>query len=225
MELQMFFSVNDKVYLKNPSTSELGLKIVNAGIELIHEIGFEDFTFKKLAVEIHSTEASIYRYFENKHKLLLYIISWYWSFMEFELIQRVTKLEQPEDKLNSILQLITEKNINSTIFQFDLYKIIQIVKQESNKIYMTKNVDELNKSKVFAPYKRLCGLIADIILEAQPNYAFPLSLSSTLIETALHHRYFVEHLPKLTDINKYNKESHTFDFLDHILFTSINKKV
>ena len=58
-------------YLKDPQGSELGINILKASIELIEEIGIEDFTFKKLSIRIESTEASVYRYFESKHQLLL----------------------------------------------------------------------------------------------------------------------------------------------------------
>ena len=63
--------VNDKTYLKDPETSDLGKRIVEHSIILINEIGFEAFTFRKLGLKINSNESSIYRYFENKHKLLL----------------------------------------------------------------------------------------------------------------------------------------------------------
>ncbi|HCF62820.1 MAG TPA: TetR family transcriptional regulator, partial [Chitinophagaceae bacterium] len=63
--------MNESVYIKNPDHSEIGRKIIKHGIDLINDLGFEHFTFKKLAVEIGTTEATIYRYFENKHRLLL----------------------------------------------------------------------------------------------------------------------------------------------------------
>ena len=65
--------VNNRVYIKNPESSALGRKIVESSINLIDEVGFEAFTFRKLGLEIHSNEASIYRYFESKYKLLLYL--------------------------------------------------------------------------------------------------------------------------------------------------------
>ena len=74
--------VNEHVYLKDPESSKLGKKIIQGSITLIEEFGFEAFTFKKLANHINSTEASIYRYFENKTKILLYITVWYWSWIE-----------------------------------------------------------------------------------------------------------------------------------------------
>jgi hypothetical protein len=56
--------VNDKLYLKDPETSDLGKKILEKSILLIDEIGLEHFTFKKLGQSINSNESSIYRYFE-----------------------------------------------------------------------------------------------------------------------------------------------------------------
>ena len=78
--------VNEKIYVKDPETSVLGRNIIKESILLIDEIGFDDFTFKKLGERIGSNESSLYRYFENKHKLLIYLSSWYWSWMEYRLI-------------------------------------------------------------------------------------------------------------------------------------------
>jgi len=67
----------NNLFLKDPQTTELGKKIIRESIQLIKELGFESFTFRKLSVRIESTEASIYRYFENKHRLLVYLVTWY----------------------------------------------------------------------------------------------------------------------------------------------------
>ena len=48
--LQNFqIKVNDKLYIKDPESSELGKRIVAESIILMDEIGFEAFTFKKLS--------------------------------------------------------------------------------------------------------------------------------------------------------------------------------
>ena len=78
--------INDKLYLKDPESSDLGKRIIEQSILMIHDMGFERFTFKKLGSEIGSNESSIYRYFENKHKLLLYLTSWYWGWLEYQLV-------------------------------------------------------------------------------------------------------------------------------------------
>ena len=41
-------TVPDKIYIKDPETSDLGKRIIENSIILINEIGFESFTFKKL---------------------------------------------------------------------------------------------------------------------------------------------------------------------------------
>ncbi len=91
------------IFLKDPERSELGKKILKEGVSLIDKIGFEAFTFKKLGERIQSNESSIYRYFENKHKLLLYISSWYWSWIEFRLIFEIANLEDPNHRLTKAI--------------------------------------------------------------------------------------------------------------------------
>ena len=58
--------LNEHLYIKDPLQSELGKAILEKSVDLIYEIGIEDFTFKKLSTTIPTTEASIYRYFENE---------------------------------------------------------------------------------------------------------------------------------------------------------------
>ena len=77
------FKLNDSLFCKDPQDTDLGRKIIKHGILLIDELGFEAFTFKKLAKGIQSTEASVYRYFENKHLLLLYLTSLYWEWVSY----------------------------------------------------------------------------------------------------------------------------------------------
>jgi AcrR family transcriptional regulator len=60
------FKVNQSLFLKDPEGSTIGKAIVAKSIDLIYDIGFEQFTFKKLAQEINTTEATIYRYFSSK---------------------------------------------------------------------------------------------------------------------------------------------------------------
>ena len=73
--LQINITINPDLYTKNPDSSELGKKIVSKSIEMINELGYEAFTYKKLGVAIGSNESSIYRYFDSKHALLIYLIN------------------------------------------------------------------------------------------------------------------------------------------------------
>jgi len=83
MDYSLSFKVNEKIYIRDPEGTEMGKQIVKHAIDQIYSLGFEQFTFKKLAAEMGTTEATIYRYFENKHRLLLYILNWYWSYLEY----------------------------------------------------------------------------------------------------------------------------------------------
>ena len=61
MELELKIKMNDALFLRNPEDSELGKKIIKHSIQLISKNGLEAFTFKKLAEDIGTTEAGIYR--------------------------------------------------------------------------------------------------------------------------------------------------------------------
>ena len=189
------------IYIKDPNSSELGMSIISGSIDLIDRIGFEAFTFKKLAAEIQSTEASVYRYFESKHRLLLYLTSWFWGWLEYQLVFRVANIDSAWERLERAIHLLTapvkEDITHEHINEIKLYNILTA---ESSKSYLTKFVDEENKEGFFSGYKSLVARVSDIILEINPDYKYPHMLISTIIEGAHHQRFFAQHLPKLTDI-------------------------
>ena len=174
--------VNSKIYVKDPETSTLGKKIIEHSILLINEIGFEEFTFKKLGELIGSNESSIYRYFENKHKLLVYLSSWYWSSMEYRLVFSTNNITNPLERLVKAIQIVTEKveddqattHINESILN-------KIIIQEFTKTLHTKDVDEENKDGFFLIYKRVINRIVQMVHEVNPEYPFAKSLISSII--------------------------------------------
>lgn len=194
--------VNEKIYVKDPETSALGKKIIEQSILLIDEIGFDNFTFKKLGEKIGSNESSLYRYFENKHKLLVYLSSWYWSWMEYKLVFATNNISDPKEKLRKAITIITEKveDDNSTehINEAILNKIIIA---EFTKTLHTKEVDQENKEGFFLIYKRVINRIVTIVNEVNPNYPYAKSLVSTIVEGSLHQHFLTEHLTTITDCN------------------------
>ena len=98
-QLKINIVIDSSLYLKDPESSVLGKKIVGKGIEMMEEIGYESFTFKKLGEKIGSNESSIYRYFESKHALLVYLVNWYWSWIEYKLVFSTTNMTSSEQKL------------------------------------------------------------------------------------------------------------------------------
>ncbi|MCB9251161.1 MAG: TetR/AcrR family transcriptional regulator [Flavobacteriales bacterium] len=194
-------NLNENVFLKDPLSSELGNKIIRSGIDLLDEIGFENFTFKKLAVQIGSTEASIYRYFENKHKYLAYLTNWYWAWMDYRIMLSTLNISDPIKRLQNSIQLLTETVSEDIEFSHvNEIKLNRIVNAESSKVYLSKQVSTDNKEGYFKTYKNVVHKVADIILEIKPSYPFPHMLVSTIIEGSHHQRYFAEHLPKLTNV-------------------------
>ncbi len=193
-------AVPDKIFIKDPETSDLGKKIIEHSIYLIDEVGFESFTFKKLGVKIGSNESSIYRYFESKHKLLLYLTSWYWAWLEYQLVIETFSISDQKEKLEKAISIVTrtvEEDSNfSHINEILLYKIIV---NESSKSFLTKNVQEENKNGYFEVYKRLVTRIEEMISNVEPSYPYALSLSSTIIEGSLHQHFLQEHFPSITN--------------------------
>jgi AcrR family transcriptional regulator len=218
MDIQLSFKVSEKIYLKDPSQSVIGKNIIRYGIKMIHELGFESFTFKKLAQEIEITEATVYRYFENKHRLLLYILNWYWSYLEFMVMFKIQNLTEPREKLDAIIELLTTK-LPTQIggIDFDQELLYEIVVAESTKTFLIKDVNEINKHQVFKPYKDLCQSIAEVIIEIDDCYPYPHSLASTLVETAHAQQYFITHLPRLTDAGSLHAEAYTLGFLRDLI--------
>jgi hypothetical protein len=226
MELEVRIKMNEKLFLRNPEESALGKKMVKHGLILINKLGFEEFTFKKLSIEISTTEASIYRYFENKHKFLIYLINWYWSYLEYKSIFRLNNISNSEIKLKTIIKLLVEeppvKNTESDfITENEAYKLMM---WEGSKAYLTRNVSQDNKDRLFKPYKDLCERISLIIKEYNPKYKYAHSMASTLLELAHTQKFFMKNLPALTDFSKEKDDRKIILFLESILFSSINSK-
>lgn len=193
-------TVPDKIFIKDPETSNLGKRIIENSIVLIDEIGFDNFTFKKLGNKISSNESSIYRYFESKHKLLLYLSSWYWAWLEYQLVIETFSISDANLKLEKAVEVVTKTVKNDTNFshinEAILYKIIV---NESSKSFLTKEVDAENKEGYFEIYKRLITRLEEMILAIKPKHEFALSLASTILEGSLHQHFLNEHFPSITN--------------------------
>lgn len=196
-------TINEKLYVKDPETSELGRNILKKSIELIDKIGFEAFTFKKLGEQIQSNESSIYRYFENKHKLLMYLSSWYWSWMEYRIIFATANVIDPFQKLEKAIQIVTENIADDEATPYINEQLLhRIIIEEFTKTMRTKNVDDENKAGFFLVYKRVINRLVSIIEEINPNYAYSKSLASTVVESALHQQFLKQHLKTITNFSE-----------------------
>lgn len=204
-------SVNSELFLKDPESSELGKKIVGQGILLIDDIGFEKFTFKKLGVKIKSNESSIYRYFENKHKFLVYITNWFWGWKEFQLTMSTYGISDSNEKLLKAIEVITHPVVQDFRFQhINEVALNHIIINESSKSYLTKEVETDNKEGYFSIYKRLVTRIAEMISEVSSDYEYSLSLSSMVLDGALHQHFLKDHIQSITDCSEKKSVSNYF---------------
>jgi len=201
--LHLQIMIGPELYTKNPDSSDLGKKIVSKSISMIDDLGFENFTFKKLGIEIGSNESSIYRYFESKHALLIYLINWYWSWIEYKIVFATLNINSPIEKLEKAIKILTEEVVEDNSFSYINEVILtKIIISESSKAYHTKEVDKENEKGFYKTYKNVVERVSSLVLEINPTFEYPHMLVSTVIEGAHHQRYFSKHLPSLTDFEE-----------------------
>jgi hypothetical protein len=142
--------------------------------------------------------------------------------MEFLVMFQLQNIRDTKAKIRAIIHLLTHELPESS-GKLDYNKKIlnKIVIAESSKVYLVKEVNEINKDQVFKPYKDLCGKIAEVIKEYNPKYKYPRSLSSTLIETSHHQQFFSTYLPRLTDAQPKNQHEFTGQFLEDLTFKTL----
>lgn len=221
--MQVNVRVTEPVFLKDPQATDLGRRILEQSVELIDTLGLEHFTFRKLANALGTAESSIYRYFENKHNLLIYLVGWYWSWREYKLVFDTANITEPASRLERSIRSITTPVTDKGNFEYlDLRALHRIAVSESGKAYMTKEVDEEHKAGYFSSFKRLCDRLRTNILEVCPDHPYPALLASNVVDGAMVQRFFAEHLPSLCEKNVKNRIS---DHFVDLVFASINARV
>lgn len=219
---QIRIQVNEKLYLKDPNSSATGKAIIQSGIELVDEMGIEEFTFGKLSKRIGSPESTIYRYFENKHRFLLFITAWYWSWLEHYLVFATNNISDASESLRrAIVVLTVPGNADSGVPYIDMERLNRIVVCESSKSFLHKHVDDENKEGFFAVYKRVVQRVSDMILRINADFQYPHTLVSTIIESAHHQKFFSDHIPSLTDVGGNDKKIAAF--FTEMTFKTIEK--
>jgi AcrR family transcriptional regulator len=207
MQTTEYLKIHSGLYIRDPKDTVLGRSILRNSIILIDELGFEHFTFKKLAFHIKSTEASVYRYFENKHLLLLYFYNWYWEYLyaniQTKLENENSSMEKLKIAIDGILFSI-KKNPEIDFIDEDILHRIMV--SQADKVLRIKEVTEENRNGFFLAYKKVVKSIADIILEIEPNFPYARILASTLMEIPNQQLYYAENLPSLTNL-QHNEEN------------------
>ncbi|RTE53841.1 TetR/AcrR family transcriptional regulator [Arenibacter aquaticus] len=214
--------INEKIYVKDPVSSDLGKRIINQSIIMINDLGFERFTFKKLGQAIGSNESSIYRYFENKHKLLLYLTSWYWAWLEYQLVFATNSIANSSEKLKKAIEIVTRPTVEDTAFShINEVLLSNIVINEYSKSYLTKEIDKENKEGYFEIYKRMIERYKEMISVVDSEYKYPSSLASTILEGSLQQYFLKDHFPSLTDCHE---KGDTTKYLTDLVFNTLKAK-
>ena len=209
------FNLNSKLHLKDPQMTEYGQKLISHSILLFDELGFEKFTFKKLSKKIESTETSIYRYFKNKHKLLLWLTCWYWEWVYYLIDINIKNIEDPKKRLQITIHNIVNASSESPLTTYINENILhKVVINESSKAYHVYNVDDENQHGSFESYVHVVNKVAEIIKLYKHDYPYTKVLASNLFEMPNSQIFFAEHLPALTDIKD---GLHKYDELETVL--------
>ena len=213
------FQINENFFHKNPLSSDLGKKIIQNGIELIHELGFDKFNFKLLSQKIETSESSIYRYFKNKQMLLLYLSDWFWSWKEYQLVINTSGINNNYDKLLKAVKIITSEVKNDHAFEFvNEQMLFKIMASDFFKVFLSSNIDEHKNKGYFAVYQRLHQRLSEIILAYNQNFKYPKNLASTIIEGSLQGHFFSHHFKSIIDQSSNNQ---TDDYYQELVIKTL----
>ncbi len=208
--------LSEKLCLRDPNQTELGRKILDHGIRLIDELGFEAFTFKKLAHAIGSTEASIYRYFANKHKLLIYLVAWYWAWLEYMIDYQIHNVDEPKRRLRLAIEVLANSNVyDPRTTHINEALLHRIVIAESSKAFLTKGIDGEHEEGLFQGYINLVQKFAALLEALNPTFPYCKALAVNTIETARKQLFFAEHIASVTEITTSESLADFLELLIH----------
>ena len=163
-----------------------------------------------------STEASLYRYFESKHRLLTYLVNWHWAWLRFRVRVALTNVADPRQRLRLALATVCQASHDDPATpDFDEAALYRVVVAEASKAYLTKEVDADNRAGLFREYKRLVADLVTVALAVNPAYSYPQALISTLLEAAHQQLFFAQHLPSLTNNGSVGA------FLEHLALAAL----
>ncbi len=223
MALKLKFQLPEKLCIKDPQDTTYGKKLLSHAIVLMDELGFEKFTFKKLGIKMESSEVSIYRYFENKHLLLVYLNCWYWEWVSYLIDLRTMNITDAEEKLEKAIHCIIYAQAENKLTDYINERILfRLIMKESSKTYHIAAIDEENKYGFFLPYKELVGKISSTINEVKPTFSYSKSLASTVFDMINNQMYYAEHLPRLTSLKKKNTTEDLEKMVKHFTMGAIN---
>lgn len=209
--------------LKDPMGSAVGRSLLEHGLELMLELGYEAFTFRKLAERSGTTEVTVYKYFANKQRLLQYFYQLYWLWLRQLGAQQMERHIEPRKALSGIVEALCGVWPRSLPeLQLDPKALRRLVIAEGMKSYLHKQVDEDNARRLFQPYKALSAFVAERLVACRADLPWPRSFATTVIEMAHSLPFAMEHLPSLTELSSRKDLKHLAQHLLHRTFTYLD---
>lgn len=199
------------LFLKNPKDSDIGQRILLESAAMIAEIGIDAFNFKKLALKCKCTEATVYRYFENKHKLLLYFLNIYWGWLEYRLVMNTQNISDSGKRLKKAIALLAHPEIPESYNEEFGKNIIAIAVQEGIKIHLTHAVKTEISDGSLTIYQTLVSRFSNLISAKLPGYLYADSLAASILDNAFQQMYFQKYYPSFC--SNIQDEEHLKSFL------------
>ncbi len=214
--------IDESLFCKDPTSSDIGLAIIRKSVDLLHSEGLESFTFKKLATALGSTESTIYRYFLNKHQLIMYLSSWYWNLLEWKVVFATANMESPFAMMDKALKVLSNPVEESSVEFFDEKKLRDIVISYGFSGVELKNLKKKERVGYFLAYSNLSLRFEQIILLHNKNFKNARAMAATLIETSNFQLLLKLRLPELTDAN--SSETSLHNLLSQIVYKALEEK-
>lgn len=200
IEVQTGLGHEGSAFLKDPDSSETGREIIRHGASMMASHGVESFTFRKLAAQAGITEATVYRYFSNKHQMLMYLLNRYWNALEYRAMQETVHINDPLERLGRLAELLTVPVASTAADHAMAADLYSIAMSESIKVHLGTETGSDWQKGMLNGYARITGLVAETLKVARPLYPYPHAWAATFVDSAMQQQFLLRHLPDLTEI-------------------------
>ncbi|MBL7812132.1 MAG: TetR/AcrR family transcriptional regulator [Bacteroidetes bacterium] len=194
---QVRVSLPPVLYIKNPQETALGQSLLEHAAACISRDGLEEFNFRKLAQAAGCTEATVYRYFENKHKLVLLLMNLFWGYVDFQIQQRIRFEPKAEAALNACLNELGNLQLHEIHNPHFAELLVHLAAREGVKMHLGKDIHAETQDGSLTHYLRLLQTVEDLLRLNHVSY--PRALAGLLLDSALQQHFYRHNEPLLTD--------------------------